>query len=189
MPESSIDPITRKRIASFRRRKKTFAVFRAILVTAAVLIGAFALISIIDWLTVLPDAARWVLTIVGYGGAALAAWFFGIRECLHRNDDAETARSMESAAPELREELLSAVELSEFDPETVHDSVEFRHLLQESVAERVADVRARKLLPWARLKKFCSCRSRRVGSGRDFGALPRGRFRFQIDDASRCSGR
>ena len=120
----------------------------------AVLLGVFFLIALIDWLTVMPNGLRWGLTIAGYLAAGLTAWFCGIRDCFRETTDAELAKFMETAAPELREELLSAVELADFDPENVRDSAEFRQLVQNSVAERVADVRPRELLPWARLKNF-----------------------------------
>ncbi len=154
MPEIPIDPTTQRKIRAFGRRRRVFAGIRGGLVMLAVLLGAFFLIALIDWLTVMPNGLRALLTMAGYLGAGLTAWFCGIRDCFRPTTDAELARFMESAAPELREELLSAVELADFDPVTVRDSAEFRQLVQDSVAERVADVRPRELLPWARLKSF-----------------------------------
>lgn len=131
-----------------------FAGIRSGLVALAMLLVSCFVIATIDWLAVMPDGVRWGLTVIGYLAAGVAAWRYGLRDFLRPATDAELARSMESAAPELREELLSAVELADFDPETVRDSVEFRQLVQASVAGQVADVQPKRLLPWTRLKNF-----------------------------------
>ncbi|MEM7010683.1 MAG: hypothetical protein AAF585_04285, partial [Verrucomicrobiota bacterium] len=154
MAEIPIDPITQRRIRAFGQRRRVFAGIRAGLVMLAGLLAMILIIAIIDWLFVTPSGARAVLTIIGYLGSAAAGWFFGLRDVFRESTDEELARFMEKAAPELREDLVSAVELADFDPETVRDSAEFRQLVQEDVASRVTNVETRKLLPWARLKNF-----------------------------------
>ncbi|MFT5471073.1 MAG: hypothetical protein ACI8UO_006206, partial [Verrucomicrobiales bacterium] len=154
MPESTIDPITKRRIAAFGQRRRIHALARAILVVFAVLLAAFALIAAFDWMFVVPDWLRWTFSALGYVGAGAAAWFLGVREWLGKSSEKQLARSIEDAAPDLREDLLSAVELGEFDAAQIHDSAEFRQLLQNSVAERIGEVQTQQLLPWKRLKNW-----------------------------------
>ncbi len=55
---------------------------------------------------------------------------------------------MEQSEPELRENLLSAIELATDDPSAVHDSPLFRSLLQGKVAKLMGSVRVPRLLPF-----------------------------------------
>ena len=59
-------------------------------------------------------------------------------------------------SPELREDLLSAVELSNVEAGEGHDSARFRELLREDVAARMAKVYVPDILPMGLFKRWLS---------------------------------
>ena len=65
------------------------------MVILATLLTVFFLIALIDWLTVMSNGVRGILTLIGYLAGGTLGWFFGIRDCFRESTDAELARFME----------------------------------------------------------------------------------------------
>ena len=96
------------------------------------------------YLVFLTDTLRWCLSISIYAATAIAMWLTGLSP-LRSRDERELARHVEAVSPNLREDLVSAVELS--DPDSSNGSAYFRRLLQSRVARRIARVDMGKVLP------------------------------------------
>ena len=84
-------------------------------------------------LEILRDALR------SFAAFFLRLWVLGVLQ--------PAAPRVELAEPELREQLLSAVELATDDPSAINDSPVFRSLLQGEVAQQMVEVRVGRLLP------------------------------------------
>jgi hypothetical protein len=108
-----------------------------------------SIIAAADWLWVLSDAVRWTLSGIGYAAVAAVVWVTSLRMMIRIPGRRELARRMEAAQPELRENLLSAVELCSDDSNPVLGSPVFRRLLGDRVGRQMAGLNVRSLLPLA----------------------------------------
>jgi hypothetical protein len=145
---SQVNPVTLEKVRAFGRRRWRLALLRNVSVLVLVGLGALGAIALADRLAVLPDFVRRVFCVGGYLATATALVRL-IRDTLRPASLRELARRMEAAAPELRGELLSAVELGDSDARW--DSEVFRSLVQSRVAERVRQVDVGALLPFRRI--------------------------------------
>ncbi len=132
-------------LETFRRRRRLLLKTRAGLAAAAVLIGAFLLIALLDWMRWMPEGLRPWLSLVVYAGAGWMAWRVSVPFFIQMKSTRGAARLVETAEPALRERLLAAVELAESEGA---DSPEFREQLQTEVTGQMSDLNAEKLLPW-----------------------------------------
>jgi hypothetical protein len=163
---SALDPAILEKIEAFARRRRRLLWARGACALGAVLAAAMTAAALVDWLVLLPDGARAALSAAAYAAALAAGWFAAGRFLWRRPDARVLARFIEQLRPELREDLLSAVELG--DPGTPrlrgrsnHGSGEaeawavpstaFLEALQRDVAERLRDVEAAAVLPWRRI--------------------------------------
>lgn len=148
-PDFHLSPLTRHKLAEFGRRRRRLILFRGLFAAVASLLGAMLLIAIPDYLFVLSDTARWVLSTLAYGAAVAAVWITSLRLMVHIPSQRELAQWMETTEPGLHEDLVAAVELGAADADPRFDSPVFRGLLQQSVAERMGRLDVQALLPWA----------------------------------------
>ncbi len=139
-----LDPKTAIALTRFARRRRRLLIVRAIAAGILMLIASMALVALFDYLWVLGDPLRWIMSLFAYGATVGAMWWFGFRH-LGRRDPRRLARQLEAAAPSLREDLLSAVELA--DPTDTNGSMGFRRTLQRSVARRTSGLDIGQLLP------------------------------------------
>lgn len=163
---SALDPAILEKIEAFARRRRRLLWARGACALGAVLAAAMTAAALVDWLVLLPDGARAALSAAAYAAALAAGWFAAGRFLRRRPDARVLARFIEQARPELREDLLSAVELG--DPgrtrlrgRSSDDSSEaearavpspaFLEALQRGVAERLREVEAAAVLPWRRI--------------------------------------
>ncbi|MGB7343014.1 MAG: hypothetical protein WBD20_02270 [Pirellulaceae bacterium] len=146
-----LDPVTSRALAKFGQRRKVLLVLRAIAGAIVVFIAAMLIIALCDYFWILSDALRLSLSLAGYAATFAALWFFGIRD-LRDNDSKSLAVHMQSAAPNLRDDVLSAVELA--DPEESNGSADFRQRLQGRVARRVAALDVGELLPMKLIRRW-----------------------------------
>ncbi|MCG3148996.1 MAG: hypothetical protein PCFJNLEI_02448 [Verrucomicrobiae bacterium] len=144
MTTATIHPIVLEKLQRFRRQRQRLIWVRGLCSTLAVWLGAMIVLALVDRLVVLPDALRMGLSITGYVATGVMFWIECGRYLVRRLDARELARLMELAAPQLREELLSAIELAETDARW--DSTEFRAALQAATAHDVGDLQINRLL-------------------------------------------
>lgn len=143
-PDLQLDPETAKALARFARRRRALLLLRTAAVGIVSLVATMVIVALFDYLWLLNDATRWLLSLAGYIATFTAMWRFGLRG-FSIDDPQQIARQIESAAPRLREDLLSAVELA--DPDLANGSEGFRQRLQRSVARRAALLDIGRLLP------------------------------------------
>ncbi|MEZ6123372.1 MAG: hypothetical protein R3C49_09385 [Planctomycetaceae bacterium] len=122
-------------------------VVRGLCAGTAVLIFSMLVVAFLDWGWVLTERTRWALSLGAYFVTGMAVWWTCLRKVVHRPAREEVAAQVEEVQPELRENLLSAVELATDNPAAVHDSPVFRGLLQGRVAQQMAKVQVARLLP------------------------------------------
>ena len=147
MTSVDLDPLVGQKIGHFKRRRIQLLVTRGISVGLLSFVFAFAIVALIDWYWLLSDSVRWTLTLSSYAFVAVSVWFACISRITRNPSDEQAAVLMENTEPELRENLLSAVELATDNPDALHDSPVFRGLLQGKVAQQMAGVQVNRLLP------------------------------------------
>ena len=145
MTPTAIHPIVLEKLERFRRQRQRLILWRGLYGTLAVWLGAMIAVALVDRWVLIPDGWRLLLSSAGYLATVGVFWVECGRYLLHPPNIRELARRMELAAPHLREELLSAVELSETDPHH-WDSDEFRAALQQVAARDVGALQIQGLL-------------------------------------------
>ncbi len=145
------DAVISRRLESFANRRRRLLLGRAALAAVGVFGIAMLVVGFCDYQWFLSEPMRWTLSLVGYASAALAGWWYGLRE-MSVNDPRTLARQIESVDPRFREDLLSAVELAE--PGQVNGSPVFLDRLKGTVARQVATIDPRRMLPVALLKRW-----------------------------------
>ncbi|MFP4380039.1 MAG: hypothetical protein ACLFUS_05995 [Candidatus Sumerlaeia bacterium] len=150
--KTQLNPATRQRLLAFGRRRKTLIVWRGICVFLVSTLGIMAVVALLDAFFVLPDIVRVVMSLIAYASVAGLFWHFCLSRLLKQPDLRELARMFEERYDELKEEVLSAVELGEDDHND--ESSEFRAILQEDVASRIKPADMRSLLPANMIKKW-----------------------------------
>lgn len=150
----SLRPATIEALQGFRARHNALLWRRAALLWLALGVALVLGIALLDRAGLVPDVARPWLTLTGYAACVFAAWKTALRLLQSEGDHIESARVAEQVAPEVREKLLSAVELSRQNPQSVKDSPEFRARLQDEVAAAVKGMDWRQRLPATALKPW-----------------------------------
>ena len=154
MTSINLDPIVGKKLIQFKRRRVQLLVARGVSVGLLSFLIVFSLVALVDWYWLLSDSLRWTLTVFSYSFVAATVWFACISRIVRKPSDEETAVLMENTEPELRENLLSAVELATDDPDSLHDSPVFRGLLQGRVAGKMGRIQVSKILPLRLVAKW-----------------------------------
>ena len=144
---TALDPVVVRKLQHFARRRRRLIIARGLFSGIATFVVCMAIVAAIDWYWLLTDSTRWGLSLGAYSLVALVVWWTSIRRLFRSLDREEIASQVELAQPELREQLLAAVELATDDPAAIHDSPVFRSLLQGEVAEQMTNVRVGRLLP------------------------------------------
>lgn len=147
---SSLSPVTEERLLQFYGRQRTQTVLRALgwIVSALV---ALLLIAVVVDATVYHSSTRWWLAGALIGSTLVGSIAFCVRPFLRGPHWSSLASNMEKLCPELRNQLLSAVELAR--QPLVNDSVAFRHQVQRSAALAVSPVDVATLLPSRLIRK------------------------------------
>ena len=174
-----IDPVILRKLDDFSQRRRKLIIWRGLLAAGATLLLAMMFVALIDALFVLPDVARWSLSGAAYLTVLIVEWRASLRLLIHPPGRRDLARMVETTEPGLRENLLSAVELSEADHEALGTSTQFRRLLESSVSQHLSRTDMDALLPvqlvrrsiLAGLLAFVLCLAAFVLTGRQFGTL------------------
>ena len=151
---TALDPTVVRKLRQFENRRFRIIVMRGLCAGIVTLLICMAFVAFLDWGWVLRDNVRLALSGAAYLIAAIMAWVIAGRKITSRPAREEIAAQVESVEPELREQLLSAVELATDDPAAVHDSPIFRGLLQGRVAAQMAKIRIGNLLPVRLMMKW-----------------------------------
>lgn len=143
-----IDPIIEDRLSRYLRRQRRWVWLRALLVALAVWIIAILVVTWIDGAWVIERGTRSLLTLTAYGVAAVVF----VRLAVVRRSEPERLRqaalALENARPELRDRLLSAVELAAAaQRESLAGSRAFIQAAQREMARKIIRVNVRELLP------------------------------------------
>lgn len=144
---TELNPVIRQKLEAFAQRWQGMVLMRGACEGIVVLLVAMTVVGILDWLFILPDGLRWSLSGLGYAITLGVVWWNCLRLLWRLPDARGLARMIEKAEPSLREDLISAVELSSAGNESYYDSEVFRSLLQSDVGERVQGLRVETLLP------------------------------------------
>ena len=132
MSTTTLDPLVAGKLRQFSRRRFWMILLRGICAAVVTFLLCMAVVAFLDWGWVLGENTRWGLSAVAYGLTAAVTWIVSGRRLIHKPAQEEVASQVETAEPELREQLLSAVELATDSPDSVHDSPIFRGLLGAS---------------------------------------------------------
>ena len=146
MTTPTIHPIVLEKLQRFSRQRRRLIVWRGVCGTLALWCATMITVALLDRFGLLPDGLRWSLSLAGDVATGLMFWIGCGRQLTHRPDARELARLVELAAPQLREELLSAVELAEGEQQPHWDSDEFRAALQQATARAVGTMHVEGLL-------------------------------------------
>jgi len=145
---TTLHPTTSHKLAAFARRRRVLLVMRGLCALGVTLLGTMTGVAMLDRFVVLPDWLRLALSVIAYAAAAAVFWFVCLKPLLRRQRKEDAAQQMGAAAPQLGDDVISAVELGRADGDARLDSPVFRDLLQQSVAGRVTSLRVAPLLPW-----------------------------------------
>jgi len=147
----SLRPATLSVLQDFRQRRQKLLQWRAYLAWFGVALAAILIIALLDRARFMPEVIRPWLTLSAYLGAAIFAWRKAWRFIADARELSGAARLLETAAPEMHERLISAVELAEGHGT---ESAEFRAQLQDEVATQVQRVSLDAALPVRSLKPW-----------------------------------
>lgn len=150
----TLDPLTQAKIDAFARRRRRLILIRGICSVLTILLATMSLLAMADYLFLLPDELRYLLSALGYGAAIVGAWWTCARLVWRSLDPRELARLIEQVRPDLREDLISAVELGDPEGRAQWDSEEFREILQQSVAGRMKSVDIAGLLSFHKISAW-----------------------------------
>ncbi len=147
----AIDPLIRIKLDQFVSRRKRWTILYALMVAIVVWVVGVLLFACVDAVWILDRTTRSMLSLATYAAALVAAIAIIMRRM--RGDDPmiQAAIAIERDRPELRDHLLSAVELARSEEGLVSQS--FLGALQRSVSVKVRAVDIRSLLPLKLLSK------------------------------------
>ncbi|QDS94115.1 hypothetical protein FF011L_28930 [Roseimaritima multifibrata] len=158
-----LDPTIADKLAQFKRRRQRLILARGICAGIAALLACMFVVALLDWYWLLDDRLRWGLSGAAYSIALMTFWIVSLRKVITAPAIEDVATQIESAEPVLRENLLSAVELANDDPDAIHDSPLFRQLLQGKVAQQIQNVEMTALLPYKLVAKWIAATAAMIG--------------------------
>lgn len=139
----------------FRKRQAWLSFMQGAAVGGLALLTGASLVMVLDAIGLLIDPVRWILSISVYGvSLGLASWFGLLRPWLSE-PFTRVAGEVESACPEVREQLLSCVELSSIREDARNFSGDFLSALQTRVAQSLRERSIRELLPFSTIRVPC----------------------------------
>src|SRR6185295_11980883 len=150
----TLDPLTQAKIDAFARRRRRFILVRGICAVVTILLATMTFLAFVDRFFLLPDEARYVFSALAYGVALVGAWYTCARLVWRSLDPRELARLIEHVRPDLREDLISAVELGDPHGQEKWESEEFREILQQNVARRMQSVEISELLSFQKISAW-----------------------------------
>ena len=150
---TELDPIITRKLNDFRTRRRNLILLRGLCSGVLSFLGTFVLIALIDYLTEgrMSGDLRSGLSIVGYCLVFILIWKTCIGPLLQLPSTKRLARLLEQSSPELKEDLLSAVELG-ISNQLSSDSDIFRKLVQKQASTKASKLDIKNVLPLGTLK-------------------------------------
>lgn len=142
------------KLSAFAMRRRRLLLLRGFCAAVAVWLLAMGVVAFFDRVMILEDWIRYALSGAAWGAAFFVLWRTCAKPMRHGMDPKRVALLIESARPELREELIAAVELGDEKGAAQWDSKEFRELVQIDVAQRMGSLEVDSLLPQALVAKW-----------------------------------
>ncbi len=144
---TNLDPVISGKLSHFRRRWRTLILLRGLCLSLIFAFGLVLLLTMADWIFAPSDIVRlWLLGVAAVVAAALLVRAV-MKTFLRAADLRDMAVLLEKARPDLREDLVAAVELSDVANGEKWDSAVFRQQLCTDVSRRMATVDIRRALP------------------------------------------
>lgn len=151
--ETRLNPVTLYKLRAFEKRRRRLIVVRGICAVVAAMLFTMSAVAFVDLLFVLPDTIRLILSLAAYGFVFAVFYTTSLRWLIRPANLRDLARMFEERREELKEEVLSAVELGE-PRKRIWDSEQLRAMLQRQVAALVKGYKIRKLLPVSAIGKW-----------------------------------
>src|SRR6056300_1501002 len=148
-----LDPIITRKLNDFRSRRRNLILLRGLCSGTLSFLGVFVLIALLDYLTQgrISGDFRSGLSIIGYCIVLVTVWKTCINSLFQLPSAQKLARLIEQASPELKEDLLSAVELG-ISSHDSSDSEIFRNLVQKQASTKASKIDIKSILPLGTLK-------------------------------------
>ena len=132
---TKLDPIITRKLNDFRTRRRNLILLRGLCSGVLSFLGTFVLIALIDYLTEgrMSVDTRTGLSIIGYCLVLVLLWKTCLGPLLQLPSAKKLARLLEQSSTDLKEDLLSAVELG-VSNETSPDSDIYRQLVHKQAS-------------------------------------------------------
>ncbi len=143
---TQLSPVIVQKLEAFSRRWRKLVLTRGAAEGVVSFLGGMTVVALVDRVVLMPEGARYFLSVAVYGATGAVVWFGCLRHLRKVPSPKEVARMVEKLKPDLREDLISAVELADADS-AEWDSPIFRKLLQDDVQRRVEKIEIEELLP------------------------------------------
>ena len=140
-------------LGTFSHRETLLQAIRGIAIGILTFLCSALLIVAVDWTSLIPDSARWLLSCVAYAVAVVVAWKNGAWKLFIPVSLESIAQSVEQSRPTLRESLLSTVELRRADGSARSGSPAFVDAIEHQVAQELNGFAIDALLPWRSIAK------------------------------------
>ncbi|MCH2208752.1 MAG: PA14 domain-containing protein [Lentisphaerales bacterium] len=144
---NNLNDTTAKKIALFGRRRRQLIIQKGLFTFITASILAFSVIALLDYFFFMEDWLRYSLSAIVYTGLFITVWITSFKKLMAKTSRRDLARIFEAASPALREKLLSAVELSESDPEKHGSSQAFNDMIQKGISSELSTVDINDVLP------------------------------------------
>jgi hypothetical protein len=139
----------------FQSRQAWLSSLQGLAIGALALLAGASFLMVLDAIGIVSDPWRWLLTICIEVGALALAISFGLIKPWVREPLTRVAGEVESVCPEVREQLLSCVELSSVRDAERNFSGDFLSVLQCRVAHALRERTISDLLPWSTIRGPC----------------------------------
>ncbi|MHC4742538.1 MAG: hypothetical protein ACYS8Z_11540, partial [Planctomycetota bacterium] len=149
-----LDPVTLYKLQTFAKRRNRLIAVRGGCAFLATALVAMSVVAFVDFFLVLPDWARITLSIAAYAVALSVLYTTCLRWRLRPTDLRQLARMFEADHKELKEKVLSAVELGDPVHNGVRDSEQLRALFQKRVASLIKAYKLKTILPTSKILRW-----------------------------------
>lgn len=149
-----LDPVTLYKLQTFAKRRNRLIAVRGGCAFVATALVAMSIVAFVDFFLVLPDWARITLSLAAYALALSVLYTTALRWLLRTADLRQLARMFEADHKELKEKVLSAVELGRPPKKELQDSEQLRAIFQKRVASLIKAYKLKTILPTSKILRW-----------------------------------